>query len=281
MNSEIIVRSAEEKDHEKLENFLRYEYYVHQHLDWRPTLDWLGFHPFLIALDNEEIIACLAVPREIIGVAWIRLFACSSLYSMDEIWDILFKSILSYYDKTIDMFAVLGIHHWFVSLLLRKSFSLFQNIIVFEWQQKTIPMIHSNHEIIIQRAEFKHIPEIAKIDSICFAPLWQLPADSMYRAYQQSGYPTIALYQGRIIGYQMCTESYSNAHLARLAVDPAHQGKKIGKMLLQDVLKHYVSHGIHTITVNTQDDNYSSQALYTKMGFILSEEKYPVLAFSS
>ncbi len=75
----------------------------------------------------------------------------------------------------------------------------------------------------------------------------------------------------------MSTESYSSAHLARLAVDPDFQGNNIGKILLVDLFTHYETTGIHKITVNTQDDNFSSKALYSRMGFIQTEEKYPVL----
>jgi ribosomal protein S18 acetylase RimI-like enzyme len=279
MESQIIVRPAEEKDQKALENFLRFEFYIHQHLDWRPILDWLGFQPFLIAQKNDEIIACLAAPSEVNGVAWIRLFACSSKYSNDEVWDILFKSLSPYYPGKINMIAVLGIHNWFVNLLLTKSFTPYQNIIVFEWHQKKIQFSQPMNEITIQRAGYKDLSEIAVIDSKSFAPLWQLPEESLQKAFQQSGYTTIALHNGKTIGYQMCTESCSNAHLARLAVDPEYQRNKIGSALLYDLLNYYVSHGIYKITVNTQDDNFSSQSLYSRFGFIKTEEKYPVLIY--
>jgi ribosomal protein S18 acetylase RimI-like enzyme len=118
---------------------------------------------------------------------------------------------------------------------------------------------------------------VAHLDARCFAPLWQLPEPSLKKAYQHAGYTTVAIHEGRIIGYQMSTESYSSAHLARLAVDPEYQGKNIGKVLLFDLFSHYATTGIDKITVNTQDDNFSSKALYSHMGFIQTEEKYPVL----
>ena len=279
MKSQIRVRPAEEKDQKELENLLRFEFFIHQHLDWRPIFDWLGIQPFLIAEENDEIIACLAAPSEVNGVAWIRLFACSSKYSNEEMWDLLFKSLFPYYPGKINMIAILGIHNWFVNLLLTKSFVPYQNIIVFEWQQKKIQWARHINEITIQRATHKDLSEISIIDSKSFAPLWQLPEESMQKAFQQSGYTSIALHKGKIIGYQMCTESYSNAHLARLAVDPEYQGKKIGSALLYDLLNYYVSHGIYKITVNTQDDNLPSQTLYKKFGFIKTEEKYPVLIY--
>lgn len=277
MYSSLEIRPATENDQTKLNSFLRYEFFIHQHLDWQPVFDWLGFQPFYLAIHNGEIIGCLAAPSEVNDVAWVRLFACSSLYSRIEIWNLLFERIITSFQGKISKFAVLGIHQWFIDLLLKQSFVVHQNIIVFEWFNNVVfkPQLLSG--LIIRPAEFVELGEVSILDARCFAPLWQLPEKSLQMAYKQSGYSTVAIYQGRIIGYQMSTESYSSAHLGRLAVDPDFRGHKIGKGLLYDLFSHYSAAGIHKITVNTQEDNFSSKTLYSRMGFILTDDKYPVL----
>jgi ribosomal protein S18 acetylase RimI-like enzyme len=277
MYSSLEIRPATASDQAKLNFFLRYEFYIHQHLDWQPVLDWLGFQPFYLAIHDGEIIACLAAPSEVKDVAWVRLFACSSLYSRAEIWNLLFEKIITSYQGKNSTIAVLGIHQWFVDLLLKKSFTIHQNIIVFEWYKNILSPPLSLPDLLIRPVEFDELSEVAKLDGRCFAPIWQLPEHSLEKAYQQAGYTTMAVHEGRIIGYQMSTESYSSAHLARLAIDPEFQGNNIGKVLLFDLFSHYATTGIHKITVNTQDDNFSSKALYSRMGFIQTEEKYPVL----
>lgn len=277
MYSSLEIRPATESDQTKLNFFLRYEFFIHQHLDWQPALDWLGLQPFYLAVHNGEIIACLAVPSEVNDVAWVRLFACSSLYSRAEIWNLLFEKIVSFYKGKISTIAVLGIHQWFVDLLLKKSFFIHQNIIVFEWYKNILSPPLTLPGLLIRPVEFGELSEVAQLDGRCFAPIWQLPEHSLKKAYQQAGYTTLAVYQGRIIAYQMSTESYSSAHLARLAVDPEFQGNNIGKVLLFDLFSHYSTSGIYKITVNTQDDNYSSKTLYSHTGFIQTDEKYPVL----
>ncbi|PKO06597.1 MAG: hypothetical protein CVU41_05715 [Chloroflexi bacterium HGW-Chloroflexi-3] len=277
MYSSFEIRSATESDQTKLNFFLRYEFFIHQHLDWQPVLDWLGFQPFYLAIHDGEIIACLAAPSDVTDVAWVRLFACSSLYPRNDVWKLLFEKIITSYQGKISTIAVLGIHQWFVDLLLKQSFMVHQNIIVFEWFNNILSPPQSLSGLKIKRAEFDELSDVANLDIRCFAPLWQLPEHSMKKAYQQAGYTTVAAYEGRIIGYQMSTESYSSAHLARLAVDPDFQGNNIGKILLFDLFTHYSTSGIHKITVNTQEDNFSSKALYSRMGFIQTDEKYPVL----
>jgi len=277
MYSSFEIRPATESDQEKLNFFLRYEFFIHQHLDWQPVLDWLGFQPFYLVIHDGEIIACLAAPSEVNEVAWVRLFACSSLYSRTEIWNLLIDRIITSYQGKISKIAVLGIHQWFVDLLLTQSFTVHQNIIVLEWFNNIDSQPQSLPGLIIRPAEFVELSKVAILDARCFAPLWQLPEQSLKKAFQQSGYTTVAVYQEKIIGYQMTTTSYSSAHLARLAVDPDFQGNNIGKALLVDLFSHYSEAGIYKITVNTQDDNFSSKSLYSHMGFILTEEKYPVL----
>lgn len=277
MYSSLEIRPATASDQAKLNFFLRYEFYIHQHLDWQPVLDWLGFQPFYLAIHDGEIIACLSAPSDVNEVAWVRLFACSSLYSRKEIWNLLIERIITSYQGKISTIAALGIHQWFVDLLLKKSFTIHQNIIVFEWFKNIVSQPHSLSGLVIRPVEFIELNEVANLDARCFSPLWQLPEHSLKRAYQQAGYTTVAVFQGRILGYQMSTKSYSSAHLARLAVDPEFQGNNIGKVLLLDLFKHYSNSGIYKITVNTQDDNYSSKALYSHTGFIQTDEKYPVL----
>lgn len=277
MYSSLEIRPATEIDQAKLNFFLRYEFFIHQHLDWQPVLNWLGFQPFYVAIHDGEIIACLAAPSDVNDVAWVRLFACSSLYSRAEIWNMLFEKIITSYKRNVSTIAVLGIHQWFVDLLLNHSFMVHQNIIVFEWFNHIFSQPQALPGLMIRPVASEELSEVALLDARCFAPIWQLPEHSLKKAYQQAGYTTVAIHEGRIIGYQMSTESYSSAHLARLAVDPEYQGKNVGKVLLFDLLTHYATTGIHKITVNTQDDNFSSKTLYTRTGFIQTEEKYPVL----
>ena len=278
MYNTIKIRPAIKKDYSQLEYFLRNEFFVHQHLDWRPVLEWLGFQPFFVAEIDGEIIACLAAPIEVEKVAWIRLFACSSLFSRTEIWKLLFEELISSYQKEkIDLMVVLGIHQWFNQLLLDQKFRIHQHIVVFEWFLNSLPVVKTIPELQIRPLESKNIKEVALLDKKCFDSLWQLPENSMEKAYQQSGYSTIAIIQEKIIAYQMSTETNNSAHLARLAVDPLFQGKNIGKSLLVDLFSHYNKREIYKITVNTQDDNLRSQALYNQMGFTKTSDKYPVL----
>ncbi len=279
MTEIIDIRPANVDDRSKLEYFLTYEFFVHQHLDWQPSLDWLGTQPFYLALKNNEIIACIAAPSEVNNIAWIRLFACSALYSRDQIWKLLFPHLVSYLKGNINLLAALGIHQWFSNLLLNNSFNVHQNIIVFEWKDNPPAFYNPRIELEIKPLQHYHIHETALLDRRCFDPLWQLPENSMKKAFNQAGYSTVTIHQNQIVGYQITTETYHAAHLARLAVDPAFQGLGIGKAILYDLFEYCHQVGKTDISVNTQDDNSHSRSLYEGMGFIQNEEKYPVFVY--
>ncbi len=84
---------------------------------------------------------------------------------------------------------------------------------------------------------------------------------------------------GGIIGYQLSTGASQHAHLARLAVHRAMQGRGIGRALLGDLFLKLEDHGIYKLSVNTQSDNIVSLNLYQKTGFIRTGEQYPVYIY--
>ena len=80
----------------------------------------------------------------------------------------------------------------------------------------------------------------------------------------------------QIIGYQVCTLYRDGAHLARLAVHPGYQGRGIGSVLLNDVLRRFFKRRVYTMTVNTQVSNHRSQHLYQRYGFERNGYDLPV-----
>jgi ribosomal-protein-alanine N-acetyltransferase len=87
---------------------------------------------------------------------------------------------------------------------------------------------------------------------------------------------TVAEADGQILGYQLSTRNPLGAHLARLAVRPEMQGRGLGRALIADLIQQAERHGMYHLTVNTQSDNLSSLALYKKIGFSETGERYPV-----
>jgi ribosomal-protein-alanine N-acetyltransferase len=273
------IRQAAVNDYSELANFLAFEYFIHRHLDWRSSLDWLGHQPFLIAENEREIVSVFASIPEIPSVSWIRLFACNAYVEKNYIWKELFDKSLSIYEKEVNLIATLVTEKWFYNLLKANQFDIFQEIIVMEWN-RTVPSYQNlQKDFFIRPMLFEDLPAVLALDHLSFPPLWQLSGTAMQYAYLHSGYASIIEVEDQIIAYQISTESLSSAHLARLAVHPEWRGKLIGYHIIRDMLTHFSKNDISRITVNTQNDNISSQNLYLKCGFQSTREKYPVMAF--
>ena len=123
------------------------------------------------------------------------------------------------------------------------------------------------------------LPSVALIDRACFDFLWQHSEDALRRAFEQSTYCTVAEKDGILVGYQITTLQRNRAHIARLAVLPDFQRLRIGYCLVSDVINQYRKSWTREISVNTQQDNYKSLGLYNKIGFELTDERFPIYIY--
>ena len=273
------VRPAAPSDRQQLSNLIFFENRLHRHLDWRSPLEWLGA-PFYWALDEGgQITAALACPTEREGIAWVRLFVYSGRWSAENAWTMLWSTAREEIARMGGAkVAVIAIQPWFQTLLTESGFENRQQIVLLEWRyQPTIA--RETTRLRIRKMNEEDLPEVETIDAASFEPLWQNPLETLQRAYAQALYATVVENENGIIGYQISTGGGQRAHLARLAVHPAVQGKGAGRALLNDLFVHLTYIGISRLSVNTQSDNQVSLSLYHRMGFVRTGEQYPVYTF--
>lgn len=275
----VTVRPVEEGDRNQLSHIIHFEARVHRHLDWRPPLEWIGFHPFLVALRDNQIIAALACPPDPPGVAWVRMFVSVGNNTYEEMWDLLWPNAqVQLLEKNTSSIAAIPLQKWFRELIQDKGFQHIHNVIVFTWDD-THKELPQPEPIIIREMQKEELAIIQEIDEEAFGPIWRNSLDSLKLAFNQAKLATVAEDQSGLVGYQISTPTPYGAHLARLAVRPRAQGKGIGYALtrhLQDRLKG--SNPLH-LSVNTQDHNHISIALYKKAGFHQVDEAYPVYQY--
>jgi len=282
MLPEYSIRKATKQDYQALTFLIGASEYVHRHLDWRTSLDWLGYEPYLILQKNEGIQAVLACPPDPFGVAWIRLFSVSSLVIKPfQAWNMLFPEVQLAFESCFPItFAALGLQDWFINLLTDNNFAHHQDIVVLEWEGN-LPAAFSIPQGLILRPMFlSDLPEVQILDGMAFDRLWQNSLDGLTLALNQAAYATVLEVENRIIAYQISTPTSFGAHLARLAVLPGFQRQHLGSLLVRNIQEYFREKGFETVSVNTQDDNHASLALYRKMGFHLTGESFPVYTYS-
>jgi len=282
MLSPLVLRQANPSDLSRLAAFLAASPRLHRHLDWRPPIDWLGKQPFWLAEDNGLIGAVLAVLPDPAGIAWVRLFACAAGVNPMNAWEQLFNRCLE--DPALESRTIipsLALSDWFVSILRRSGFEHHQDIVGLEREVEVDSAeLKPNPELFVRLMEPDDLPVVAAIDQAAFEPIWQNSLTQVEQSYEQAGIATVAEWEEGIVGFQISTVNMFAAHLARLAVDPGLQGRKVGTTLLHDLVQRSRAERLWQITINTQDDNHASLALYRKVGFELTGEKFPVFVYS-
>ena len=280
VEAEFSIHNASYADRSRLAALIHFGSYVQQHLDWKSPLDWIGGQPYLLLEKNEGLLATLACPPDLPEIAWVRLFAVSSNIKPDYAWRLLWEATLDEISHNgIIQVAALSMQSWFTDILLASKFEQTDNVNILICENKFAIHEPNMAFVIIRPMMHEDLPFIVDIDNSAFNREWRNSFEALELAFQQSSYTTVAEIGDEIIGYQYSTSNGLGGHLARLAVKEAVQRKGIGFLLVQDLLKHFRQNGILHITVNTQQSNIASLALYAKAGFKTTGEQYRVYKY--
>jgi ribosomal protein S18 acetylase RimI-like enzyme len=271
------IRPAVREDHRLLSKFLHYETHVHRHLDWRAPLEWLGEQPFLLAFYEKSLQGVLACPPDPPGIAWVRLFGSSAGVSSTRIWEALFEQArIEASRMAFSEIAAIAFNDWFIAHLKNSGFINRQDIVVLEWSASLPPLRPLPPELTIRQMSDSDLPAVQQVDALAFAPLWQNSLNTLEQALEQAAWSTVAEINGEIVGYQISTAMPLSGHLARLAVTPTMRRSNIGYELTRDMLEYFKRQRAWRVTVNTQNDNHASLALYKQLGFIRTGDEFPV-----
>jgi len=275
------VRPAVPQDQHQIANLMFFESHVHRHLDWRAPLEWLGSPFYWVAEENGRVLAALACPQDPERVAWVRLFAHARQLPLDDAWTTLWnaaqKDIEQQGGATV---ALIAMHQWLSDLLIKHGFSNKQNIIMLKWEGTDFPEQPLIEGVTVRTMQSSDLPAVAELDASAFMPLWQNPLDALEKALPQATSATVVEDGQGLVGYQISTANPFGVHLARLAVRPDAQRRGLGSLIVTDLIRRLKDKHINRLTVNTQSDNHASLALYEKMGFVITGEKFPVYCFS-
>jgi ribosomal protein S18 acetylase RimI-like enzyme len=271
------TRPAGLQDRQAISSLIFYENHAHRHLDWRHPLDWLGSPYFWLMEENGRALAALACPPDPPGIAWMRLFAFSGQVSAVEAWSSLWELARGEIARRGGaQVAVIAMQGWMRELLARTEFDRLQSVVMLEWKGRPVLEPSLPTGVSLRPLAESDLPAAEQVDAEAFDPLWHISLDNLRRAFSQAIVATVIESQGRLLGYQLSTGKPLGAHLARLAVRKEAQGFGLGAALVADLVGQMRRRGAALITVNTQNDNHASLAVYRKMGFLRTGEEFPV-----
>ncbi len=276
MSDEQAIRQAVQADTSRIASLLANAAFVHRHLDWQGVLDWIPHAPFLILEQGPTLVGLLACAPDLDEIAWIRCFACAPHHDQQAAWGSLLGFIRQHHLlEGMTLYSV-GLNDWFAQMLRGSGFVNFQNIVVLNWEHKNLPERTMSTLINIRPMEEEDLVSVANLDRAAFEPMWVNPPDKIKLAFAQCEHAAVAELDGQILGYEMTTANHFSAHLARIAVHPDIQHRHVGSNLIIDMFRYFKKRGVHQVSVNTQDNNRASLALYHSMGFEVSGETFPV-----
>jgi len=274
------IRQATSEDQQDLANLIHFGTLVHRHLDWRPPLEWIGSQPFLVLEKDNRIAAALACPPDPASVVWIRLFVAYDerdlLANWKQLWTQAYEMITP--DPALEV-AAIPLQKWFQKLLDKSQFRPTTDVVMFIWDNGAIPEQQASPDIALRPMNIDDLAPVEKLDKLAFGSIWHNSRLSLEYAFRQAAIATIAEIEGEIVGYQISTGMQMGGHLARLATHPSFQRQGIAYAILRDLMLQFKQRGAFRITVNTQEDNIGSIALYENSGFSRTGETYPVYLY--
>lgn len=122
--------------------------------------------------------------------------------------------------------------------------------------------------------------EALRIDSAAFDEFWRFDRSAMLEALDSTRTSVIHVVRnasGGLAGFAITGVGVTLAYLQRVAVDPANQGRGIGRSLVRTSARWAQRKGAHALMLNTQTDNEPALQLYASEGFRTLDEPLAVL----
>ncbi|MCA9914940.1 MAG: GNAT family N-acetyltransferase [Anaerolineae bacterium] len=268
----------ERKHRSEVLSLMFYSRLIHTHLDWYQVGHWLDSEEYHVHLMYEDhyLVGVMGANASVSGVGWVRLIAIQQRSEAARILNSLWQSLLPKLKvEGMQTISILVINPWLKEYLGDLGFSFLEDVVTLQRGDQPLPDPPVT-DVQIRNGYLEDIAGIAAVDHSAFDPAWQLSLRELRQAQRQTASSTVAVYDGQIVGYQLSTKHQGSGHLARLAVHPAIQGKRVGAALLHHLLENMAYRGVRSMTVNTQASNTFSQRLYQRYGFFRNGYDIPI-----
>ena len=267
--SALTITPYQRRHLQQIRDLLFHSSYVHSHLDWLDSDQWLETGDTIthLAWQRGRLVGMIALSSPLNGSTWIRLAAVTDHVDPESVLCLLWADLVPRL-RQLDVHTVglLIVNDWVGRYAPALGFQYGEEIITLARAGYDMPNPLPNRPKI-RVAEMRDLSQLATLDQAAFGPPWQMSLYDLRQAYRIASSCTDATKDDLILGFQISTFFFDGAHLARLAVHPSIQGQGIGGALLGDLLERYTRRGIHLMTVNTQESNHQSRRLYQRFGF--------------
>jgi ribosomal-protein-alanine N-acetyltransferase len=129
---------------------------------------------------------------------------------------------------------------------------------------------HGAPLVELTRMRRRHLRRVLAIESQVYPRPWSASLFMSELAHRSSRKYLVARLDGEVVGYAGMMFTANEAHVTNIAVDPAHQARKIGSRLLLALIYEAQARGCEVISLEVRVSNRKAQAMYRKFGFEVS-----------
>lgn len=222
---------------------------------------------FIVVERENTISGALLASADASPVAWVRLAAVDEALDVDRWLDLALPPVLHRLRRRgTRRLAWMDYRGWAEPHLRARGFRLLTEVMTLVKADRDAPDVDGTG-FRLRPASETDARTIVAVDRAAFRPhWWRSEATIRRRAYTVSRF-TVAECAGAVIGYTERELRAPTAHLNRIAVCPAHQGRGVGAKLLYEALHDLWQGGAEEVSLNTQRDNRRSLRLYCRFGF--------------
>jgi ribosomal protein S18 acetylase RimI-like enzyme len=223
---------------------------------------------FIVVERGKDIVGTLFAATDGLPVAWVRVATLDDQVSIDEWLDlslpVLLEGLRHHGTQTV---AWMDWGAWAGTALEARGFRRLADVITLAKHDRALP------KTPLAPAQVRPVtdddaPAIVTIDRAAFTAHWWHTEATQRQRISSSLYFVVAEVEGAVAGYADGDLHPPRAHLNRLAVHPAYQGRGIGASLLHHALQTFWRGGATEVSLNTQTENLASQRLYRRFGFV-------------
>ena len=238
-----------------------------------PRLWWWGEYLtddlFMVVERGRTLVGALFAYPDESPVAWVRLAVLDDHCDVEEWLDLALPPILDGLRRRgTQALAWMDHGEWAGPYLKGRGYRRLAEVVTLVKFDHAVPEPGAGGaDVRLRPASERDVAAVVAIDRAAFTPHWWHSAATLGRRAAASSHFAVAELAGAVAGYAEGEAHPPAAHLNRVAVHPAHQGRGLGTLLLCDALRAFWRQGAHQVTLNTQTDNHKSRQLYRRCGF--------------
>lgn len=121
-------------------------------------------------------------------------------------------------------------------------------------------------EMVLRGMRGADVAQVVAIERRAYDYPWSA---GIFKDCLRAGYTCRVLARGsRLLGYAIMTAAADEAHLLNVCVDPAHQGRGLGGVLVRHMLTLAGRLKAHAVYLEVRPSNRAARALYARHGFV-------------